>query len=99
MGCDEALFACSPTNHRGYSNFALQISDSQTLTTPSSTSLIIQQQNQTLTELIRDILQGAAIHKHPHEEALNTSASYRVFLITLLKMVKASILQKQILTP
>ena len=55
MGCDEAVLACSPPYHGGYSHFIPQICDSQIMTAPSSTSLIIQQQNQTLTELIRDV--------------------------------------------
>lgn len=66
MGCDKAVFACSPPRNGGYSDFTLQICDSQIMTAPSSTSLIIQQQNQTLTELIRDVFLGTTVHKHLH---------------------------------
>ena len=66
MGCDAAVLARSPLHHRGYSDSALQIYDSQIMTAPSSTSLIIQQQNKALTELIRDIFLGRTVHKQLH---------------------------------
>lgn len=78
MGCDEAVFARSPLHRRGYSDFTLQICDSQIMTAPSSTSLIIPQQNQTLTELIRDVFLGTTVHMQLHYEVLYTSASHRV---------------------
>lgn len=75
MGCDEVVFACSPLCSECYSDFTLQICDSQIMTAPSSTSLIIQ--NQTLTDLIRDV----SGNNCPHAAALTDFAHILFYCI------------------